>query len=220
MTVALIHSPLVGPLTWRPVADELARLGHHTVVPAAEFSSHQAFVRSVASQCPAGTRILVGHSGAGLHLAGIAALLPGRVEALVHVDARLPQPAAPPLAHLPPQTAAHLKSLVRQGMLPPWHEWFPPGSLETILPDPQVRSAFVSELRPIPYTYYTEPPPDANWPGPMAYLLLSETYRRHAQAAERSGAIVAELVDHHLAMLTAPAAVATALHRLLHRLLH
>lgn len=215
MTVVLVHSPLVGPLTWRPVAAELTRLGHHAVVPVATFSGHNDFVRSVARQCPAGSIVLIGHSGAGLHLAAIASLLPGRVEALIYVDARLPHPDDRPLAHLPPETAAHLKSLVRQGMLPPWHEWFPSVSLETILPDPQLRSAFVAELRPIPYTYYTEPPPAADWQGPVGYLLLSEAYRGHAEAAGRSGATVTELVDHHLAMLTAPAAVAKALHNLL-----
>jgi hypothetical protein len=32
-TVALIHSPLVGPATWAPVAAELRRLGAEVVVP-------------------------------------------------------------------------------------------------------------------------------------------------------------------------------------------
>jgi len=216
MAVVLVHSPLVGPLTWRPVAAELIRLGHQAVVPTATpFSGHSAFATSVARQCPPGTVTLVGHSGAGPHLPVIASLLPGRVDALVYVDARLPHHGDPPLAHLPDETAAHVRSLVRQGMLPPWHEWFPPGTLETILPDPQMRSAFVAELHPVPFTYYGEPVPAAEWQGPTSYLLLSEGYRHHALAAARSGATVAELIDHHLAMLTAPAAVATALHRLL-----
>jgi pimeloyl-ACP methyl ester carboxylesterase len=215
MTVVLVHSPLVGPLTWRAVADELTRMGHDTVVPANTFSNHTDFVRSTARQCPDGPVVLVGHSGAGLHLPAIASLLPGTVQSLIYVDARLPQPGEPPMAHLPPQTVAHLKSLVHQGMLPPWNEWFPPGTLEEALPDPRLRSAFLAELHPIPFSYYTEPPPTDRWHGPASYLLLSEPYRVHAQAAERSGATVAELIDHHLAMLTAPAAVATALHRLL-----
>jgi hypothetical protein len=87
--------------------------------------------------------------------------------------------------------------------------------LEAAVPDLRMRSAFLAELRPVPFTYYTEPPPADRWQGPASYLLLSEAYRVHAQAAERSGATVVELIDHHLAMLTAPAAVATALHRLL-----
>ena len=216
MAVVLVHSPLVGPLTWRPVAAELTRLGHQTVVPTATpFSGHPTFADSVARQCPTGAVTLVGHSGAGPHLPVIASLLPGRVDALIYVDARLPDPGAPPLAHLSAETAAHLRSLVRHGMLPPWHEWFPPGSLSTMLPDPQMRAAFISELRPVPFAYYSEPVPAYEWQGPSSYLLLSEGYRRHAQAAGRSGATVAELVDHHLAMLTAPAAVATALQRLL-----
>jgi pimeloyl-ACP methyl ester carboxylesterase len=215
MAVLLVHSPLVGPLTWRQVAIELTRLGHHAeVAEAGPFTGHADFVAGVARQCPAGTVTLVGHSGAGPHLPAIASLLPGRVQALIYVDARLPDNGRP-LAHLPEETAAHLKSLVRQGMLPPWNEWFPPGALEAALPEPGLRAAFAAELRPVPFVYYTEPLPAREWQGPSSYLLLSEGYRRHAEAAGRSGATVAELIDHHLAMLTAPAAVAAELHRLL-----
>lgn len=216
MAVVLVHSPLVGPLTWRPVAAELTRLGHRVAVPTAtDYSGHSSFAHLVARQCPAGTITLVGHSRAGPYLPAIASLLPGRVDALIFVDARLPHPGDPPLAHLPDENVAHLRSLVRQGMLPPWQEWFPTRALAAILPDPQVRSAFVSELRPIPFAIYSEPLPACEWHGPTSYLLLSEAYRRDAQAAGRSGATVAELINHHLAMLTAPAAVATALQRLL-----
>lgn len=216
MTVVLVHSPLVGPFTWRSVASELTRLGHQVAVPTAtSFSGHSAFAHLVAQQCPAGPVTLVGHSRAGPYLPAIASLRPGQVDALVFVDARLPHPGDPPLAHLPDETVGHLRSLVHQGMLPPWPEWFPSGGLAAILPDPQVRASFVAELSPIPFTIYSEPMPDGEWQGPASYLLLSEGYRRDAEAAGRSGMTVAELIDHHLAMLTAPAAVATALHRLL-----
>src|SRR5499427_821995 len=73
--LVLVHSPNLGPGSWRPVADELTRAGHQVVVPSlAGFTDGgppyvPRLVRLAAGQVPAspaGEVILVTHSGAGV----------------------------------------------------------------------------------------------------------------------------------------------------------
>src|SRR5215211_6954698 len=86
-TFVLVHSPLVGPTSWRPVARALERRGRIVVVPslgvadAAEPQWHH--VRDAVRI------ILVGHSGAGLLLPVIADALDNDVAALIFVDSSL-----------------------------------------------------------------------------------------------------------------------------------
>src|ERR1700746_3269880 len=73
--IVLVHSPNLGPGSWRPVADELSRAGHQVVVPSlAGFADGgppyvPRLVRLAAGQVsggPPGEVILVTHSGAGV----------------------------------------------------------------------------------------------------------------------------------------------------------
>ena len=209
-TVVLLHSPLVGPLTWQAVARRLRANGRDVIVPdlsdavRAGPPHEPALVSAVADAVGDGPFVLVGHSAAGPLLPAIGDRI--GAEALVYVDARLAHRRRP-----------ELDDLARDGMLPPWNEWFPAAELAAILPDPAVRSAFVSELRPVPLSFY-DPPPAAPalpappaWTGTAGYLLLSEAYRPIAEQAAAAGQTVVEALDHHLAMLTAPDAVTAAL---------
>ncbi|HEY1179013.1 MAG TPA: alpha/beta hydrolase, partial [Phytomonospora sp.] len=85
----LVHSPLVGPLSWVPVAEIL---GAGTVVPLLAGAGgppyYPAFARAIADAAPDGA-ILVAHSGAGalLSLAADLAEEDGRtVAGLIYVD--------------------------------------------------------------------------------------------------------------------------------------
>ena len=77
----LVHSPLVGPSTWRWVAQELNTAGHRAsvrAVPAAVAEQGwSAFADSMARQA-AGGEMLVGHSGAGPLLPQIPSAPRGR----------------------------------------------------------------------------------------------------------------------------------------------
>ena len=106
---------------------------------------------------------------------------PGRV---VFVDAGLPQCVGSPGAFL-----AHLKSLARGAVLPPWSEWFGPQVLETLVPDPEQRRAVVAELPRLPLSYFDAriSVPD-DWAATAgSYILLSEAYREDANAAAARG---------------------------------
>jgi pimeloyl-ACP methyl ester carboxylesterase len=221
--LVLVHSPLVGPLTWRAVADRFTVDGQRTVVPdltgaMAGPAPYQPRIASAVAAVadPLGVPVvLIGHSGAGPLLPGIAATLAVPVLALVYVDAGLPYPGQSWFERAPQELAAHLRDLESDGWLPPWHEWFPPAALAEALPDPELRARFTGELSRLPMRYFEEPTPTADWPGPAGYLLLSEVYRDDARRAAALGMPVVERLDHHLALVTSPAVVVAGLRELI-----
>lgn len=96
----LIHSPLVGPSTWSPLADQLRALKIAAVVPSLVDEERdqrpywQQHARSVAHELAAipadQPLMLVGHSGAGPLLPAIRQLLPQPIAGYIFVDAGLP----------------------------------------------------------------------------------------------------------------------------------
>lgn len=223
--LVLLHSPLVGPLTWQGVAAHLAEAGFPVVTPdlssavATETAHHQGIANAVASSLATIDRdasiVLVGHSGAGPLLPRIAKTVSHQVSALIYVDSVLPHPGESWAANAPQSLVDHLRDLVRNGRLPPWHEWFPPEAIAEILPDSRLRAVFIHELPRLPFTYFTEQTSTDEWPGPAGYLLLSDGYQQDAQAARQAGMPVVEQIEHHLAMLTQPTAVSAALAQLI-----
>src|SRR3954447_4643218 len=96
MKFVLVHSPLVGPTTWRWVADVLSTAGHETVVPdlraVAASGLPDAVVATAAAMVPQewAAVVIVGHSGAGSLIPSIAATLGRRTVQIIFVDAGLP----------------------------------------------------------------------------------------------------------------------------------
>src|SRR3954469_17423614 len=100
-TFVLIHSPLVGPLTWQPVADELRRMGAAVVVPSLRdadphagpyWQAHaHAVVDAINRLAPTEPPVLVGHSGAGVLLPAVRATLGRPVAAYIFADAGIPE---------------------------------------------------------------------------------------------------------------------------------
>ncbi|NUT33256.1 MAG: alpha/beta hydrolase [Hamadaea sp.] len=221
-TWVLMHSPLLGPSSWRPVASVLAARGHAVVVPDATGALREGppfgarIVARVVAQLRSRPVVLIGHSRAGPLLPAIADAVGPEVAGLVFVDARLPHPGESALTNMPAEAAERLRALAVDGMLPPWHEWFAPSTLADLIADPAVRAALTAEVTGVPFAFFTEPASPAVWPGPTGYLLLSESYRADAATARiRDTAAVVELPSHHLSMVTAPARMADALERLL-----
>jgi hypothetical protein len=102
--------------------------------------------------------------------------------------------------------AQQLRQLSAEGLLPPWNEWFPPGTLEAILPDADTRSRFIAELPRLPLTFFQEPAPISDgWERvPFGYLRLSQMYDVPADQARELGWPVPRYEGHHLSMLTDP----------------
>jgi hypothetical protein len=213
----LVHSPLVGPVTWAQVADELRSQGLDVVVPqlaqddAREEPLWWQHARSAAAAIgggPAGQRpVLVGHSGAGPLLPAIGREIGRAVGGYVFVDAILPSDDKPRLEAGP--FGDYLRELYASGgRYPDWTE-----EMLGDIPDPGVRRQLVAEVRPQPWRYWTEPiPVFAGWPdAPCAYVRFkpNEAYDAAAAEALRRGWPCLEMAGSHFQMLVAPAEVAS-----------
>jgi pimeloyl-ACP methyl ester carboxylesterase len=219
----LVHSPLVGPTSWLPVAQELERRGRAAVVPSLLGVAEAAEPRwrHVANAVRSATShlqqriVLIGHSAAGLLLPVIADALSIDVAALVFVDSLLPPPAGRLLLG-PPAFMDQLRAMATDGVLPPWSRWFGADAMREQVPDERLRADLEAEMPRLPLSYFeaTVPLPD-EWTSrrPCGYLLLSPTaYGQSAAEARAYGWPVIELDRvQHLAIATNPIPVTEAL---------
>jgi hypothetical protein len=196
MIFVLVHSPLVGPGTWSPVAQELERRRHGALIPslhAQRKTTQRDWRHTVAAASAALGRltkpvVLVGHSGAGPLLPAIADAASAPVSTLIIVDSGLPvKTGETPM--VPPFVLEHLRTLAVDGMLPPWSEWFGEDAMRQLVPDHALRSALEREMPQLPLAYFeqqvTSPP---GWDDiHCTYLLLSDAYRTSAEEARQRG---------------------------------
>jgi alpha-beta hydrolase superfamily lysophospholipase len=226
-TFVLVHSPLVGSMTWALVAAELARRRYPALVPTLPdarrlnppyWQAHAEAVAQAARDLPADESIiLVGHSGAGALLPAIRAALHRPVTAYVFVDAIIPQHNASrlDLFGIPEQVAAFRQAAVG-GLLPVWSA----DDLRDAIPDSQIRERFAAELEPLPLAVYEEPiPVFAGWPeAACAYLLFNPaSYAAHWERANHLGWACAKLPGSHFQLLNDAPAVTDALLKLVER---
>ncbi len=123
MRFVLLHSALVGPSTWRPVAEVLLSTGHHVTVPdlrgAATTGQPQAVIDAAVGATATDSAVVVGHSGAGFFLPSIADRLASPARRLVFVDAGIPPCEGPATASA--DFLDQLRSLAVNGVLPRGH---------------------------------------------------------------------------------------------------
>jgi hypothetical protein len=216
----LIHSPLVGPLTWSQVAQEMHARRLEVLLPTLEDSpaSQDPFwkqhANSVARSISPASRdtpvILVAHSGAGPLLPAIRKSIPNPICAYVFVDAGIPRADATRLDLMrseDPEWASEFASdLERGGKFPNWSF----DDLQEVIPDDSLRRQMVSEIRPRGVSFFTEPTPVfAGWPdAPCVYIRFSSPYDRAALQARAAGWPVYDLDAGHFHMLVSPVAVA------------
>lgn len=216
--ILLVHSPLVGPSTWEPTADLLRTRGFEVGLPdltpaaAAPPPLWRAFVDAALEGAAglAGPIALLGHSGAGAFLPAIAAGLGARLFGLLFVDAVLPPTSGE--FRTPEERKAKLDELTVDGCLLRWLDWWPPGVVEELLPDPAERAAVLADMPVLPRSFYDEavPVPDGWAEQRCGYLRLSEGYvDEHGEAGRRDW-YRAEFDGDHLAIRSDPATVADA----------
>jgi hypothetical protein len=224
----LIHSPVVGPGTWAPVARRLAGAGCRVTVPSLLmvvgdgdppfWPRIAAAVAAAASGAPCGEAadeplVLVAHSNAGVFIPVIRAALARPVGCSVFADAGLPARAGPtPTAG--EEFLPFLRSLAGpDGRLPRWTDWWPEEDLSSLFPGPAAREAVTRELPRLPLAYYQERVPvPPGWDDHLcAYLHFSRAYDGDAQEAAERGWPVRHLPGEHLHQLVDPASVATVL---------
>ena len=217
----LIHSPLVGPVTWSAVASELSRRQVGVVVPdlgaptetetGPHWKRHVALAaRAIASIPAAASAVLVGHSGAGALLPAIRDAMDRACAGYVFVDAGLPNGNEPRKGM--GGFARHLDEIHALGeRFPHWSD----EDLRDALPVPAVRTALLRELRPQPPDFWDETVPVfAGWPdAPCAYIRFgaNPSYDAAAAEAQRRGWRYRDLGGAHFHMLVDPVAVSDEL---------
>lgn len=220
---ALVHSPIVGPLTWQPVATELRRRGADAIVPTlrdigpdggpywrqhATAAAHA--LAAVTADCPL---FLIAHSGAGQLLPHVRQRLMQPVAAYLFVDAGLPQDGTSRLDEMAQNDTAFAARftpfLKGGGHYPTWGD----DDLRPLISDETLRRGMIAEVQPRGLDYFTEPFPSlAEWAdAPCAYLRFTPSYAAHAEAARRRGWPVREITAGHFHMLVDPATVAETL---------
>ena len=222
--LVLVHSPLVGPLTWEPTAKSLRHRGYLVLVPSLAGGTdggppyYRKLTRQVASAviegCLGRPVVVAGHSGAGALLPAIADEVD--VYAAIFVDAILPHPGLSWLDTAPAELRQHVLDLAHGALVPRWNEWFPQDALSALLPEADLRERFVGELPELPLPYFEERAPIVpSWPpARCAYVQLSEAYQEFADRARRKGWLVRRENADHLAMLTRPDLMADVLNQL------
>lgn len=221
--VVLVHSPLVGPLTWTPVAEELGRLGAEVLVPPLTnregdeqpfWRQHaEAVARALAPVPDRRPLVLVGHSGAGPLLPAIAQAAWHPVAAYLFVDAGLPEAGQSRLdlmAPEDPEFAGQLREhLAIGGRFPTWSE----DDLREVIPDARLRRGVVAEMCPRSQAFFAEPiPVFSGWPdAPCGYLRLSPAYAVPAQRAIAAGWVYRAIEAGHFHLLVDPTGVAQTL---------
>jgi hypothetical protein len=228
---ALIHSPLVGPSTWQPVAAQLRQQGYQVVVsdlhdvetgdrPFWEQEAESA-AESIDAIKSSEAIFLVGHSGAGPILPAIGARLERAPAGYIFVDAGLPQDQATRLELMraeSPQWAQDFEKYLQDGgRFPAWTD----ADLQYLVPDGQLRQQLLAELRPKGLSFFTEPIsiPQGWEKTQCGYILFSEIYTFHARQAEQAGWPLFRFNVGHFHMLVDPGEVAGALVRLAERLI-
>lgn len=212
MRFVLVHSPVVGPATWRRVAEALASAGHDVAVPdlrpAVLTGEPQAVIGAAVAETAADPAVIVGHSGAGFFLPLIA----GRVEpsalGTVFVDAGIPpcDGQATAGAHI----LDRLRSLSVDGLLPRWSTWWGEDIMAALVPDAGRRAEISAEMPEAPLALYASPVSfPAGWcDNPGAFLLLSDAYRHDADRARMLDWPVIERLGNHLDIVNDPQAIA------------
>ncbi|WP_143591089.1 alpha/beta hydrolase [Thermoactinospora rubra] len=213
MTFVLLHSPLLGPASWEPVAALLPEAVVPDLRGVAEGGAPYwpAAVELVTRQVPPGPLVLVPHSNAGLFVPLLCRAL--EVSRCVFVDALLP-PAAGQVAAAKDEHLPFLRKLADlDGLLPRWTDWWLAEDVASLFPDRETRERVSAEQVRLPLDYFEQavPVPEGWDARPCAYLWYGPPYEEDARAAAARGWQVERLPGHHLHHLVDPGAVAERL---------
>jgi hypothetical protein len=217
----LVHSPLVGPASWRWVAQVLEGWGFEVLVPSlAGFAGGgprywEPCVQAVVLACEdvPGPLVLTGAGEAGPLLPAMALALLGRVRHIGFVDAPLP-PLRGFAECVPSWLRKRLAAATPAPGAPRRLRWWDDGALDKLDPYPDRRRVVEDELPAVPLDYLdlTVPVPDG-WCERVrcSYLWFSDDYEADAREAERRRWRVRRLAGRQLTMVARPKAVAREL---------
>jgi hypothetical protein len=194
----LVASPFTGPFAWSKVA------------PLLRARNLRVDVHGVDAEIE-GPVVLVAHSGGGPKLPALAATR-AHVIGMVLLDALLPHPGRSWAQTVPEKFAAQLKAGAIDGKLAPWPQWWGDERMRALIPDDELRAAFVRACPAVSVEVIDAVMPHV--PDPAAvFVQLSDIYAPESTAARDRGWPVLVLDTNHLAVLTQPVEVTDALLR-------
>jgi hypothetical protein len=215
----LIHSPLVGGLTWTLVAEQMRQGGLDVFVPILNDSTassepfwkqHANSVSHALGGIPQNSPVtLVAHSGAGPLLPAIRQCIANPIGAYAFVDAGIPRNGATRLDLMKsedPEWAKRFEESLQRGeRFPNWNS----DDLREIVPDEKLRERLVAEIHPRGLDFFTEPIPVFHgWPdAACVYIQFSAPYESPAAQAREAGWATCELRAGHFHMLVDALAV-------------
>ena len=213
ITYVLIHSPLVGPLTWQLVCDEMEQRGIEAITPTltdhpistqSYWQQHAESVAGSLAQIPQDRGIvLVAHSGAGPLLPIIRQSIVHSIKAYIFVDAGIPRHNSNRLDLMRLQddqwAQQFHQTLLQGGQFPTWNE----DDLRELISDGDLRQKMVAEINPRVLTFFTELiPVFAGWPdAPCAYIKFSASYDWDFEQAQQADWLVHKMKAGHFHML-------------------
>jgi hypothetical protein len=222
VTFALIHSPLVGPSTWKLVAIQLQQRNRQVIVPTlidseadprAYWEQHARSAAEAINATTQGSCILVGHSGAGPILPAIGGRLTRPPSGYIFVDAGLPGDQVSRLDMMKSESSQWADEFERYltagERYPNWSDT----DLQSLIPDDDLRQQMLKEIRARALAFFTERisiPQDWSMP-PCGYIQFTETYEVPASRARQSGWPFVRFQAGHFHMLVEPILVADAL---------
>lgn len=223
-TFVLIHGAWTGGWEWAPTARRLRAAGHevhaptltgcgersHLATPETDLETHIRDICALMAYERLDDVALVAHSYGGMVGTAVADRMPGRLRALIYVDAAKPEDGEAMLDHVSEERRATVIGLAETGgdgfMVPPSL------LLETGIADGDERAAFLSRATPHPLPALLQP---ARLTGAWqavprkAYVLatVNNAHRfrdYHDWAAAEPGWKAAEIASHHFPMATHP----------------
>lgn len=216
LKIILVHSPLVGPNSLAPTAEALRELGLQCLVPSPmtaglDIPSWRDWPDTLLGQVPStGPSVVVGHSMGGL----LAARLAGQLGAagMICLDASIP-PETGETPTVEPAFHDFVKGLPNQdGLLPPWHEWWPVDVFAGAEISSQMRARVLSDIPRLRLDWFDDTFDMPNWSGAKrAYLRTSPAFIDEAKKADALGWDVAKLRGTHMHPATEPQETADAI---------
>jgi hypothetical protein len=212
----LMHSPLVGPSTWAPVARRLSNAVVPSFLHLADAQPPfwplvaQAVATAVATLPREAEVVLVAHSNAGRFMPVVVDALDRTVKGCIFVDASLPAREGPTDA-VSPALLDIARRKADGGRLPPWSQWWDEADIASFFPDAETMLAVCDEQPRLPFSYFEQDiPVPAGWDDrPCGYLMFgADGDDEKATDARGRGWRVEHLRGLHLHQLVDPDAVA------------
>ena len=212
----MIHSPLVGPSSLTPTANALKELGVQCGVPLA-FETGENIPRwrdwsakLIDGLTPTDRPVIVGHSMGGL----LAARLASELEAIgvICLDANMP-PELGPTPTVDPEFHAFVKTLpLDNGLLPPWHKWWPRDVFEGTNISPALKADILDEIPRLRLEWFADHFDMPSWAETKrGYLRTSPVFANEAKMAEERGWTVIKLKGTHMHPAIEPIETAKAI---------